>query len=159
MLKTAASVLALTFVLQASPGLAQQLAAPASAAAQAEDARLAAFFDKAFEDQTALSPESQTYLGRKTNYGKLDDYTEAGGKRRLDLAEAQLAEMKRSFEFDKLSPASQLSWRLFADSVEQGRGVLQVALARLQRLHRGHDRRRPAGAADQRPPSRHRRRR
>ncbi|MGZ8363581.1 MAG: DUF885 domain-containing protein [Caulobacteraceae bacterium] len=121
LLTTAASVIVLTFAAQTVPALAQTALAAAPAAAQTEDARLDAFFEEAFKQQVALSPEFQTQLGMKTNSGKLDDYTEASAKRRLDLNEAQVAEMKRRFDYKKLSPASQLSYRLFENGLEQTR--------------------------------------
>jgi hypothetical protein len=67
--------------------------APVAAAADpaAEDARLTAFLDEAFDAQTALDPQSLTILGSKDQYGRLNDYTDAHRRRRLDLAERQLA--------------------------------------------------------------------
>jgi len=123
MLKTAVSALALAL---AAPALAQ---APASTpaqgaaqpAAQSEDARLAAFFDTAFKDQLALSPESLTQIGSKARYGELGDYTDAANVRQMQLSEAQLAEMKREFDPAGLSETSKLSYRLFEQNVEQGR--------------------------------------
>ena len=125
MLKTAASALVLLLCAQA-PAVAQTgQGAAASAAvttpAQSEDARLAAFFDEAFKAQIALSPETLTFLGMKDRYDELGDYTDAANKQGLDLGEAQLARMKRDFDVGKLSEASKLSYRLFENSVVQGR--------------------------------------
>ncbi|MGQ7476242.1 hypothetical protein ACTGX3_11645, partial [Streptococcus suis] len=44
----------------------------AEATAGPDDAALLAFLDAAFDAQTALSPETQTSLGLKTNYDRLD---------------------------------------------------------------------------------------
>ena len=57
-------------------------AAPA-AAAQSEDARLAAFFEQAFQERIALSPQQMTSLGLKTDYDRLDDNTDAAAARSL----------------------------------------------------------------------------
>jgi uncharacterized protein (DUF885 family) len=92
-------------------------AAPAAGAATAEDKRLLAFLDEAFDAQTALSPELMTSLGLKTEYGRLDDYTQAGADRRLALQERQLAEMRRRFKPASLGPAGRLSFRLFEEQV------------------------------------------
>lgn len=100
------------------------LAGPLSQTAFAqdsEDARFTAFLDKAFDESLALSPESMTSLGLKTDYGKLDDYTDAASERELALAEKQLAAMKAGFDLDKLGPQSRISWRLFEQSVERER--------------------------------------
>jgi uncharacterized protein (DUF885 family) len=98
-----------------------QAAETASATAESEDARLFAFFERAFEARMALSPQQMTSLGLKTDYDKLDDVSEAGQARALALQEQQLAEMKASFDFDKLSAQSQLSWHLFENGVAQAR--------------------------------------
>ena len=107
--------------LSAAPAWAQATPAWALAAAQSEDARLAAWFETAFDQSLALSPESMTSLGLKTDYDKLDDYTDAGSAEGQALAERQLAEMKARFDYDALSPQSQVSWRLFEHGVVQGR--------------------------------------
>jgi uncharacterized protein (DUF885 family) len=121
MLKTAASVLALII---AAPAFAQAPApAPAAAPAQTEDARIAAFFDQAFKEQLALSPEGLTQIGSKERYGELGDYTDASSIRQMQLSEDQLARMKRDFDYKKLSPTSQLSYRLFEQNVAQARAV------------------------------------
>jgi uncharacterized protein (DUF885 family) len=106
-----------------APALAAQTVTPgtAGAAAASEDTRFIEFLDRAFDEQVALSPETQTGLGLKTNYGKLDDYTDAGSDKAQALSERQLAEMKAKFPLDGLSPSSRLSYRLFEYNVEQGR--------------------------------------
>lgn len=86
-----------------------------------QDAALTAFLDAAFDEATALSPQSMTGLGIKTDYDKLDDYTDAGVQKRLALSERQLAQMKAKFRLADLSPAGQLSYRLFERQVEQQR--------------------------------------
>ncbi len=91
------------------------------AEAQSEDARLAAFFTQTFQESIALSPQTMTSLGMKTDYDKLDQNNDAAVARSLALSEDQLARMKAQFDYDKLSPQSQLSWRLFEHNVVQGR--------------------------------------
>ncbi|MGC6400699.1 DUF885 domain-containing protein [Sphingomonas sp. FW199] len=97
----------------------------AQATAQAEDARLTAFLDAAFDKGVALSPETQTALGLKTNYDKLDDYTPADGEKRMKLAEETLAAMRAQFDPAKLSPQGRLSYRLYEKSVENQRRQYQ----------------------------------
>jgi len=69
----------------------------------------------------ALSPQRMTSLGRKTDYDKLDDVSDAAAERSLALQEAQLAQMKAQFDPTKLSEQSRLSWRLFEHGVQQAR--------------------------------------
>ncbi|WP_243846592.1 DUF885 domain-containing protein [Sphingomonas japonica] len=79
----------------------------------AEDARLTAFLDAAYDAQLALSPEAMTYQGMKTDYDKLDDYTDAASQRSFALAERQLADMRAKFDPAKLGTSARLSYRLF----------------------------------------------
>lgn len=96
-------------------------ARPAAMQPSEEDRRLNEFLDRAFDEQVALSPQQLTSLGIKTDYDKLDDYTDAGAARELALAEAQLAAMRREFDPERLSPAGQSSFRLFEAAVAQQR--------------------------------------
>lgn len=96
---------------------AQTPAAPA----QTQDAALIQFLDRAFDEQLALSPESQTQLGFKTDYGKLDDYTDAAAVRARDLAERQLKDMQARFRPEQLGESARVSYRLFEYEVERGR--------------------------------------
>lgn len=109
-----------------APGLAWAISAPAQTApaaapADTEDARLNAFFERAFDARIALSPQQMTALGLKTDYDRLNDVSDAAADRALALQEAQLAEMKASFDPEKLGPQAQLSWRMFEYGVEQAR--------------------------------------
>lgn len=79
----------------------------------AEDARLLAFLDAAFDERNQSSPETLTSLGSKTGYDRLDDYTDAQAQRDQALVQKQLADMKARFDYEKLSPAGQLNYRLF----------------------------------------------
>ncbi|ATB38620.1 lipoprotein [Cystobacter fuscus] len=89
------------------------------------DQRLLTFLDAAYEERLALSPEGLTYQGSKQSYDRLDDHTEAGARKQQELAEQQLARMKREFDERALSPASRLSYRLFEDLVVRGRERLR----------------------------------
>jgi uncharacterized protein (DUF885 family) len=88
---------------------------------QREDARLLAFLDAAFDESIASQPQTLTSLGIKTDYDKLNDYTDAQAQRQRALGEAQLARMKAQFDYAALSPAGKLSYRLFEYNVAQAR--------------------------------------
>ncbi len=96
-------------------------AAFAQSPATTEDAKFTAFLDAAFDESLALSPESMTSLGLKTDYYKLDDYTPAGAERAQVLAEGQLKRMKAQFSYETLGHQSQVSWRLFESQTARGR--------------------------------------
>ncbi|MFK4059135.1 DUF885 domain-containing protein [Brevundimonas sp. NPDC046655] len=117
---SSAAVLAFCAV---APAVMAQTAAPAAASlqAQSEDARLNAFFDQAFQERIALSPQQMTGLGLKTDYDKLDDVSDAASARALALQESQLARMKAEFDPAKLNAQSKMSWRLFEYGVQQAR--------------------------------------
>ncbi|MGQ2990829.1 MAG: DUF885 domain-containing protein [Brevundimonas sp.] len=118
---SSAAVLALTAVDLPATAQSAPAAAPAAAPAETEDARLNAFFERAFQARIALSPQQMTSLGLKTDYDKLDDVSDAAAARSLALQEAQLAEMKASFDPAKLGPQAKLSWRMFEYGVDQAR--------------------------------------
>lgn len=85
-----------------------------------QDAALLKFLDEAYDAQLELSPESQTQLGLKTNYGKLDDYTDAAAIRSQALAERQLKDMRARFQPDRLGESARVSFRLFEYETERG---------------------------------------
>jgi len=103
-----------------APAFAQ--AAPQT---EAQDQALLEFLDRAFDERLALSPESQTQLGLKTNYDRLDDYTDAAAVHEQELAERQLKEMRARFKPDQLGARARVSYRLFEYEVERGRESLR----------------------------------
>jgi len=96
---------------------ARAAAAVTPASTQAEDARLNAFLDEAFNATAALSPQGETQLGRKIGYDRLDDYTEAAQRRELALADRQLAQLHARFRLARLGSQARVSYRLFEDQV------------------------------------------
>src|SRR3546814_15838997 len=84
-----------------------------TAPAATQDAALLRFLDDAFDARIALQPESQTQLGLKTNYDRLDDYTDAAAVRVQALLESQLKDMHARFRPEQLGPSARLSYRLF----------------------------------------------
>lgn len=101
------------------PPAGEAPAMPSSTAA--EDARLLAFLDAAFDAQVALSPETLTSLGSKAGYDRLDDYTLEAEAKGLALAERQLAEMRAGFDPALLGPTARMSYTLFEREVERSR--------------------------------------
>ena len=114
----------LPFAPIAAPAFAQ--AAPQ---AGVQDEALLQFLDGAFDERLALSPESQTRLGLKTDYNKLDDYTDAASVRTQAMAERQLTDMRARFQPERLGESARVSYRLFEYEVERSR-----ASARFRKL-------------------------
>ncbi|WP_141735617.1 DUF885 domain-containing protein [Oligoflexus tunisiensis] len=79
---------------------------------QTETERLNAFFERAFQENLALSPQRMTALGIKKEYDRFDDISDARNQKRMQLAEKNLAELK-TFDFDKLDKEAQLSYQIF----------------------------------------------
>lgn len=84
------------------------------------NAAIDAWFEEKFNEAVMRSPMSQTYLGIRDNedYGKWDDVSEANDAEELAIAEAQLAELRSTFNPDELGESQALSYRLFEKSLE-----------------------------------------
>ena len=126
--------LPLAIILLATTGMAvaQQSAqpaptAPAAAAspAEAETRRLNSFLDAAFDEFAATNPQLLTSLGSRDQYDRLNDFTEAGRERVMQMRERQLSEMRRQFDPARLSPAGRRSFRLFQEDVENARAAFR----------------------------------
>ena len=118
--------LPLIALLLASTACTMTAPPPASTAAvavdrAAEDARLTAFLDAAFDELVATNPQFLTQLGSKELYDRLNNFTDEYAQQQLALEERQLAEMRARFDPERLSPAGRLSYRLFEKSVEEDR--------------------------------------
>ncbi len=80
---------------------------------KAEVAAANAFFDRKFDEAVDRSPQWQSYLGIKKDYGKLDEVTEASIKADHKFYQGILQEAKDSIDFAKLDKETQLSYKLF----------------------------------------------
>lgn len=98
----------------AVPTVQAQTAAPVVAdAMETETDRLNIWFDNKFEEQLAFSPIRQTLLGRRTAYDQIDDFSVEAADRHLAWMRNATAEMKRDFDYDKLSPNAKISWDMW----------------------------------------------
>ncbi len=118
--------LSLIALLLASTACSMTAEAPApassvSASQAAEDARLNAFLDAAFDEQVSTNPQFLTQLGSKLLYDRLNNFTDAYAQQQMALEERQLAQMRAQFQPERLSPAGRLSYRLFEKSVVDDR--------------------------------------
>jgi uncharacterized protein (DUF885 family) len=92
-----------------------EAAPPAEAAPEAtpelsESERLNAWFEERYEEQLQQSPIQLTFLGRKERYDEVDDFSEAEEDRQLDWLRGTVEEMKRTFDYSKLTPEAQISY-------------------------------------------------
>ena len=119
---------ALTACGQSEPA-AEKPAAPAAveitqADIEAETARLNEWFEEKFEEQLAFSPIQQTFLGRKTNYGDIDDLSIEAQDVQLDWQRQTVADLKASFDYEKLTPEAQTSYDIWLFQLEQAEAAL-----------------------------------
>jgi uncharacterized protein (DUF885 family) len=85
---------------------------------QTESERLSAFFENAFNEDLKRSPLFQSYLGKKWDYDKWDDISEAESDKSVAIAKERLSTLA-SFDTSKLSEQEQLSLRLYKLGIER----------------------------------------
>lgn len=87
---------------------------------QAETQKMNKLLDKFFDQNVERYPTWQTYLGLKTNYGKLNNGTEEFSKESLELSKKNLETLEETIEFDALTEQGKISYRLFKQDVLDG---------------------------------------
>jgi uncharacterized protein (DUF885 family) len=92
---------------------------PTPEAIRAESDRLSAYLNAEFEEELAMSPMSLTQLGRKEQYDKLDDFSEADVRKQLDWRRQSVADMKAQIDPAKLDEDARTSWDIW--ELELGR--------------------------------------
>lgn len=97
-------------------------AGQAPAGAADETARINAWFDKKYEEALAFSPIQQTFLGRKS--AAIDDMSLAAQDKQLAWRRASVDELKRSFDYAKLTPEAQTSYDLWIYQLQQAEAAL-----------------------------------
>jgi uncharacterized protein (DUF885 family) len=88
-----------------------------------ETARINAWFEAKWKEQLAFSPIQQTFLGQKSN--DLDDMSIAAQDKRLDWQRAATAEMRKSFDYARLSPEAQTSYDVWLYQLEQAEAAVR----------------------------------
>jgi len=98
-------------------GRAETLPTPAVMAA--ETAKANAFFDRVFDEAVARSPQTMAQLGISKDTDKWDDISDARALEDLVLEVQDLAELKRTINFDALDDQARVSYRMFVNSAER----------------------------------------
>lgn len=91
-------------------------AAPIAAAT--ESTRLAAFFQKSFDDDVANSPVWQSYLGIKDDYDKWDDMSDAAAQAEIDNITLRITQAKQ-FDTSQLNAQEQLSLEIYQQDIQR----------------------------------------
>lgn len=94
------------------------------AAQQSETDQLNAWFEQKYEEQLDFSPMEKTSLGRKDDYDRLDDVSEAAADEYLAWQRATVREMRDRFDYDRLTPEAQTSWDLWVYQLELAEAAL-----------------------------------
>lgn len=102
------------------------LATAAPAWAQARDPKVAeqskaltAFLDEQYEEEVQMSPEELTSQGRKEQYDRLTDRSEAAADRQLAWRRQSVAKMKARFDPKMLDDAARTSFDMWAAELER----------------------------------------
>jgi len=82
-------------------------------------AELNAYFDSEFEKDVADSPMMQTMLGRKTDYGKWDDFSSQKYTDDLEKAKKRLDYLEKNVDQISLDKSTQLSYRLAKQGLKE----------------------------------------
>ncbi len=109
------------------PAVNQNLAGERSVVSEdnqpSETERINAWFDIKFEEELAFSPIWQSFLGRKTAYGEIDDFSVAGQEKQLAWQRRSVAEMQSEFDRNLLSAEARTSYDIWAYQLEEAEAV------------------------------------
>lgn len=87
--------------------------APTAEAIVAESKKLTDYLNAEFEEELAMSPMSLTQLGRKEQYDKLDDFSEADVQKQLEWRKQSVADMKAQVNAAALNSDAQTSFDIW----------------------------------------------
>ncbi|HMB72617.1 MAG TPA: DUF885 domain-containing protein, partial [Gammaproteobacteria bacterium] len=94
-------------------------AQPPQSQALAESQRLNDWFDARFEERLDFSPMFKTRLGRKDDYDRIDDMSEAAGDAQFQWSARSVEDLQNSFDYDLLTPEAKTSYDLWIYQHEQ----------------------------------------
>ena len=98
---------------------AGQIAATREQRIAAETARLNEWFDARYEERLDFSPIRKTFLGRKDDYDRIDDFSEAGQDAELAWHRQTVAELEREFDETLLTAETRISYELWRFQLER----------------------------------------
>ncbi len=88
-----------------------------------ETARINAWFEAKFKEQLASSPIQQTFMGQKAR--DLDDMSTAAQDKQLAWQRAAAAEMRKTFDYARLTPEAQTSYDVWLYQLEQAEAAVR----------------------------------
>ncbi|NKB39187.1 MAG: DUF885 family protein [Gammaproteobacteria bacterium] len=84
-----------------------------------ESERINEWFELKFEEELAFSPIWQSVLGRKTDYGKIDDFSREAELVQLEWRRDSVAEMKSGFDRNQLSDEAKTSYDIWEYQLQE----------------------------------------
>jgi uncharacterized protein (DUF885 family) len=93
-------------------------ATPSVEEIKATSTKLTAYLDAEFEKELQLSPEALTGLGRKEQYDKLDDRSDAAAQAELEWRRKSVADMKAQFDPAKLDEEAHTSFDTWTQALD-----------------------------------------
>ena len=90
----------------------------------AETERLNAFLEAKYEQALDFSPIQKTFLGRRDDYDRIDDMSEAGEDRYLAFLRRSVAELEAQFDREALSAEGRASYDLWVRQLEDAEADL-----------------------------------
>ena len=89
-----------------------------------ETSRLNVWLDDQYTEQLDFSPQTKTFLGDKSNYDSLDDYSSAAEDRALRWLRQSVASMQSDFDYKLLSEDGKLSFDMWAYSLQRAEAAI-----------------------------------
>ena len=93
--------------------------APTAEQIERESARLNEWLDARYEEGLDFSPLAKTQLGRKDDYDRIDDFSEASRDAQFEWLRASVEGLEREFDRDLLSPEAKTSYDLWSYQLER----------------------------------------
>lgn len=103
----------------AMPATEQASSVAQSSTAEQLTERLNSWLDEQYDAQLDSSPMTRTILGDKTDYGLLDEQTDAAAERELEFLRDSVATMRSEFDYNALTEDGKLSFDMWEFSLEQ----------------------------------------
>ena len=88
-----------------------------------ETGRINAWFGRSSRNNSPSVPIQQTFLGQKS--GELDDMSIAAQDKQLAWRRAATAEMRKAFDYARLSPEAQTSYDVWVYQLEQAEAAVR----------------------------------
>jgi uncharacterized protein (DUF885 family) len=96
----------------------------AAANSEQESTRLGEWLDARYSEELDFSPIEKTLQGRKDDYDKLDDASEAAADRQVQWRRDTVAELRNTFNYELLTPEAKISYDLWVYQLERAEAAL-----------------------------------